>query len=167
MVRFSYKWTSWYGIRHNISGAYWDIRNGVRNLIRYAPIIWFDRDWDDHYLLEILQFKFKNMAKAIGDNGHLVGREEYGRQLRVCSELCRRINEDEYLERSFGPFEHFGEFVPAEYGTYRYESQTLKGGREVGDREMRSYYKAADQLKKHDLWLLTTMIRKHLLKWWD
>ena len=30
---------------------------GVKNLWKWFPVIWKDRDWDDHYIFEVLKFK--------------------------------------------------------------------------------------------------------------
>ncbi len=39
----------------------------VKNLISWFPIIWKDRDWDDHYIFEVLKFKIKRQAKYIAE----------------------------------------------------------------------------------------------------
>jgi hypothetical protein len=44
-----------------------DIKSGIKNLIAWFPIIWRDRDWDDHYIFEVLKFKIKKQAKYIAD----------------------------------------------------------------------------------------------------
>ena len=41
-----------------------DIRVGIRNLKRWLPIIWADRDFDFRYFLDILSFKLSNMKYA-------------------------------------------------------------------------------------------------------
>ena len=38
---------------------------GVKNLIAWFPIIWKDRDWDDHYIFEVLKFKIRRQSKYI------------------------------------------------------------------------------------------------------
>ena len=42
-----------------------DLYQGIKNLVRWFPIIWRDRDWDDHYIFEVLKFKLKNQSKYI------------------------------------------------------------------------------------------------------
>ena len=40
-----------------------DIAQGIKNLIKWFPIIWKDRNWDDSFIFDILQFKLQNQAK--------------------------------------------------------------------------------------------------------
>ncbi len=44
-----------------------DFAKGVKNLWRWAPTIWKDRDWDQHYIYELLAKKIEFQAKYIGD----------------------------------------------------------------------------------------------------
>ena len=45
---------------------------GIDNLIKWRKIIWQDRWWDYYFLLEILQFKLKDMEENWGKNTHYV-----------------------------------------------------------------------------------------------
>lgn len=47
-----------------ITRAIHSFKRGVRNLIAWFPIIWRDRDWDYHYLLEMLAFKLRRISKS-------------------------------------------------------------------------------------------------------
>ena len=38
---------------------------GVKNLIAWFPIIWKDRNWDQHYIYDVLKFKLKRQSKYI------------------------------------------------------------------------------------------------------
>jgi hypothetical protein len=50
---------------------------GVKNLIKWFPIIWKDRDWDDHYIFQVLKFKLTEQAKYIGGkNRHLSAKRD-------------------------------------------------------------------------------------------
>ena len=37
---------------------YYDCTEGVRNMLRWYPTIWNDRDWDQHFIYEVLKTKF-------------------------------------------------------------------------------------------------------------
>ena len=41
--------------------------NSVKNLIKWFPIIWNDRDWDSVYIEEMLLFKLNNMYKRFSN----------------------------------------------------------------------------------------------------
>jgi hypothetical protein len=103
MFRFPYRWR-FDTIHKNLGSACYDIRHGIYNILRWTPVIWFDLDCDWTFLNEILEYKFRRMAKSIGDEGHLVRSARYGRQLTVCAELCKRMREDKYAENASRTF---------------------------------------------------------------
>lgn len=73
------------------------LRQGITNLMQWAPLIWRDRDWDWAFLARILEFKFRRMSKSLATGSHL-RRERDARQCLVCAELARRLAEDNYFE---------------------------------------------------------------------
>lgn len=72
------------------------VKYGVRNLIKWFPIIWKDRDWDQAFLLEIMRFKMKNMAELHRKYGISVNSEEYAKQLEECSKLAEQLSKEDY-----------------------------------------------------------------------
>jgi len=44
-----------------------NIIRGIKNLIKWFPIIWKDRDWDQAYIEYMLQFKLEQMYKRFKD----------------------------------------------------------------------------------------------------
>ena len=42
-------------------------KNSIKNLIKWFPIIWQDRDWDHGYVEDMLLFKLNNMYKRFSD----------------------------------------------------------------------------------------------------
>ena len=42
-----------------------DFYNGVKNLIKWFPTIWKDRDWDSDFIYEILKNKIENQSHYI------------------------------------------------------------------------------------------------------
>jgi hypothetical protein len=59
------KITDWWW--RNIGWKIVDISRSIKNIIRWFPIIWKDRDWDESYIYTILQTKLKFQSKYIGD----------------------------------------------------------------------------------------------------
>src|SRR5690348_15931637 len=75
---------------------YW-YQIGIRNLVRWLPVIWRDQDWDEGFMLTMWESKFRNMADFFAsDNAWTGDAPEHAHQLRQCAELCRRIHADEY-----------------------------------------------------------------------
>jgi hypothetical protein len=73
-----------------------EIVTGISNLIKWISTIYKDRDWDDHYIFEILKFKLIQQRKEIvGANRH-TGIEDTNRYITLCLNLIERIQEETY-----------------------------------------------------------------------
>jgi hypothetical protein len=68
----------------------------IKNLIRWFPIIWKDRDWDDHFIFEILKFKLKNQAKYIGYHDRHVSAKRDAEIMILCVRLIEKIQDEYY-----------------------------------------------------------------------
>jgi hypothetical protein len=116
----------------------YDLPYGLRNLWRWLPIIWEDRDWDYVYLLRVMEAKMRWMSVCLRDHGHLLHSDRYARQLAVCAALAKRIREDNYHEN----------LIDVDITSYKYWSR-------------------AERNRKNDLAYLGKMIGKYLSHWWD
>lgn len=70
-----------------------DFLTGVRNLIKWFPIIWNDRDWDKHYIMEVLLFKLKRNRQYMIDHGHVVNDDQI-RTITECIDLLEKIHHE-------------------------------------------------------------------------
>ena len=77
-----------------------NIKQGIKNLWYYLPIIWKDRNWDDHYIFEILKHKLKAQAKYIGDRDFHTRAQTDARDMRICVNLIEKI-QDEFYEHEY------------------------------------------------------------------
>jgi hypothetical protein len=68
----------------------------IHNLVRWFPIIWKDRDWDDHFIFEILKFKLKNQAKYIGYHDRHLSAKRDAEIMMLCVRLIEKIQDDYY-----------------------------------------------------------------------
>lgn len=68
----------------------------VKNLIRWFPIIWKDRDWDDHYIWEILKNKLRWQAKYIGDRDLHTRAALDAKRMRLCADLIDKVKDEFY-----------------------------------------------------------------------
>ena len=68
----------------------------IHNLVRWFPIIWKDRDWDDHFIFEILKFKLKNQAKYIGYHDRHLSAKRDVEIMMLCVRLIEKIQDDYY-----------------------------------------------------------------------
>jgi hypothetical protein len=77
----------------------WQIRNffvSVKNLIRWFPIIWKDRDFDDHYIWEIMKNKLRWQAKYIGDRDFHTRAAMDAKRMRLCVNLIDKVQDEFY-----------------------------------------------------------------------
>jgi hypothetical protein len=94
MSLFPYRWLP-RTILPNLKSFLNDIVYGIKNLIKWTPIIWIDRDWDWYFLAKILKYKISNMAKYERKYGHHVRAEKDAHDMEICVEYLRRILEDD------------------------------------------------------------------------
>jgi hypothetical protein len=68
----------------------------VKNLVRWFPVIWEDKDWDDSFIYKILQFKLKNQAEYIGRRDWHTNAKRDAEKMMTCVRLIDKINEEYY-----------------------------------------------------------------------
>lgn len=124
---------------------------GVKNLIRWAPIIWRDRHWDYAFLLYMLSKKLWLMEDAIRNGCHMK-REEDADKIKVCALLLDRVaNEDDYMDRS------------RPYGV-RIDDDKVPG---LWLKHGSHWVKRAGKARTEDLEYAFRLMGKYLLGWWD
>jgi len=77
------------------------VSTGVKNLWKWFPIIWKDRDWDYYFLLEMIETKLDNMIKAFQTNQRFEGCEEDVRYMKICKKLIERLQSNYYPDEYF------------------------------------------------------------------
>jgi len=85
---------------------------GIRNLYRWFPIIWNDRDWDSAFIFRTLKFKLQNTADELERASFFTGYEHEVARIRLCVKLIERVQEQyydmEWLDYETSTFE----FIP-------------------------------------------------------
>lgn len=100
----------------NMDGRYLhkEIKWGVQNLIYWFPVIWKDRNWDGHYIFEVMKHKLVTQANYIGRRDFHTRAQQDARNMRICVKLIQKIQDDDYnLEyQDYSKDRHF--FTPCE-----------------------------------------------------
>lgn len=73
-----------------------NIRIGLSKIWYWLPIIWKDRDWDSHYIYEILKHKLKAQSHYIGVRDIHTTAQQDARNMRICVNLIDKIQDDFY-----------------------------------------------------------------------
>jgi hypothetical protein len=155
-----------------------NIKLGIPNLIKWFPVIWKDRDWDQHFLYVILQFKLKQMEQLQRKYGISANRNDYADQMKTCIILLDRIIKSDYLINTLKPHEEkWGEsklnFKKVKdrselfEGIFTVEKVTNKKEKDQEHKDRMRLYKHVDNLEKQDLDLLFKNMRKYVEWWWD
>ena len=93
-INIFYKIYLWW----KFEGKYYhkDFIRGVKNLWRWFPTIWKDRDWDDHFIFELIRVKVQNQAKYIGDRDFHVSAKRDAEIMRTVAKLIKLQQDDFY-----------------------------------------------------------------------
>jgi hypothetical protein len=155
------------------------IQSGIKNLITWFPVIWNDQQWDQYYLLKVLQKKLTLMEKYFRTRGHHVDAEKDADNIKLAINLIGRLIKDDYMESAFTPHKKkygestiiFEDIVGKEKYTklnIKYENQpeTEEEIKQERDLFLRCCNKEG-YLRQQDLKMLFDHLKKHMLTWWD
>lgn len=129
----------------------------VRRICAWLPLLWRDRDWDQAFLVRIVEYKLRRMADCIERNQIVMSADRTARDLRIAAEHLHR-----YLhpEKQAAPYPgEFPKFVDVPGSTNRMlqpstPAQTRHHKREAAREE--AHWNAAWE-----------MIRRRGRTWWD
>ena len=77
----------------------WRIKNiyiSLSNIIRWLPVLWKDRDWDDSFIFIILREKLKNQAEYIRKQDRHTLAQYDAQRIMTCVRLIDKIIEESY-----------------------------------------------------------------------
>ena len=69
----------------------------IKNLIRWIPIIWKDRDWDFYFTYEILKKKLEFQAEFTRKYGHHESALHDASRMETCVRLIKKLQHEEYI----------------------------------------------------------------------
>lgn len=154
----------------------------IHNLIRWFPIIWKDKDWDDHYIFEILKFKLKNQAEYIGKKNRHMSAKRDAEIMMLCVRLMEKVQDEYYGMEYHDYYKSNIKFIPSisHPGSYEMEEELIS---EHYDNYFKKYpriYKQVTGKDKHEVAfqmaringerahkLLFTILEQNIRKWWD
>lgn len=82
-----------------------DIRSGIKNVVRWFPVIWKDRDWDDHYIWAMMIKKLEFQAKYTRERGHHLDHIRDAQRMELCVRLMKLVGEEKY-QTEYQDYEH-------------------------------------------------------------
>ena len=73
-----------------------DFIEGIKNLWKWFPVIWKDRDWDSFFIYEVIRVKLNNQADYIGGKNRHTRAKRDAELMRLTSRLIQRCQDDHY-----------------------------------------------------------------------
>ena len=164
-------------ILDKIENIAYRIKDRTAKIVKWAPIIWKDEDWDHYYVWVILHRKLKDMEEFFNSDRAMAlhGKEE-AKKIKVCVTLLDRLLADDYDESVFKKHhEKWGKpkfnwiDVDSEYCKLRLRQKRVKTEEDKTKeaKEFRAACKKETQMRKQDIRYLFDMMRKHIECWWD
>ena len=161
----------------NIETIYYNIKNGISNLIRWFPVVWKDRDWDHTYIYDVLHFKLKNTEHCIRNGSHVKSDKDADR-IKICVNLLGRLIKDDYYDNVYKHFDKkwgelsFGSEKDEEREGYcklifKRSNDPNNEREEERDKEYKKLMNKEGYLIHQDLDLLFDIMKKNIQKWWD
>lgn len=80
-----------------------DFINGIKNLIKWFPTIWKDRDWDTSFIFEIMIQKLKNQSDYIGKKDRHTRAKRDAEVMMTCVRLMEKVK-DGYYESEYSDY---------------------------------------------------------------
>jgi hypothetical protein len=168
---------------------HWRIRyliDGIKNIIRWMPTMYHDRDWDQWHIYNVLQKKIEFQRKELINANRHTDINRDNRDMTIVLNLIERVNEDfygvEYLDYSeskfrFEPIEGDDEYYTMEqdvisenYDEYikKYQSSVRKVLKEKPDLDKKDlcfWVARHNEERAHDL--LHRILKERIRHWWD
>ena len=110
----------------------------LKRLWSWIPVIWNDREFDYTYLLQIMEFKMRQMAVHHRTRQVVADWERTAKQLEEAAALCKRMGTDAYFDLT----------------DYRHL-------------EPHETNKKEDEMYARDMDRLFLLFKKYLRTWWD
>jgi hypothetical protein len=170
---------------NNITYPFRDFYRRVKNVLRWLPTIWKDRDWDNSYITEILIKKLEFTRDFyLSDKPYSAEAGNIAKEIQDAIEQLHMTRDSwefheapamEELEQKWGltafSFEPYECNENGEVLTYEMKSKTEKVNTEEEEEQYRiEFGKALDEARKQyrkDKKDAYKFIAKNIDKWWD
>ena len=118
-------WLWWH---HDGKYLHKTIKWGIQNLIYWFPVIWKDRNWDSHYIFEVMKHKLVSQADYIGRRDFHTRAQQDARIMRLCVKLMGLV-QDEFYSSEYSDYhktKHWFEDIDEKPGYSSWESRLLE-----------------------------------------
>ena len=169
---------------------HWRIRyflTGVKNIFRWVPTLYKDRDWDSWHIYTILQKKIEHQRQEIISANRHTDIDRDNRDMTIALNLLERVKEDYYTTEYLDYDETKYDFIPVKdnpnlkemvktilsenYDEFlkKYPSSVKKVLKEKGtdlEKDVLCHYVARHNQEKARK-LLFKLLEQKIERWWD
>jgi len=132
---------------------------GLENVVRWLPVIWNDRQWDEYYLFRIMKKKLELMEGFyVSDAPVAEGAENIANDIQRAIELLTYIMEEEYAQDAFE--EYWDECLDESSNSIFYFTKEQSELFEKCNRQ-------AEDLYEQHMTELCDLIKQKVRNWWD
>lgn len=132
---------------------------GLENVVRWLPVIWNDRQWDEYYLFRIMKKKLQLMEEFYASDAPVAeGAENIANDIHRAIELLTYIMEEEYTHEAFE--EYWDKYLTdfdAPLKTFTKEQEELFDKCDL----------RAEDLYEQYMTELCDLIKEKVRNWWD
>lgn len=156
-----------------------EIRTGINNVIRWFPTIWKDRDWDDHYIVEILIKKLEFQRDFFAsDKAYSAEADNVVKEIQQAIDMLRKTADSwehyelpahDAFELKWGPSTQ--KFVPYNEHSYEliieHDKVKTPEDAEQCSKDLRDSLQTAREKYMEDKRNAYLYIAENIDKWWD
>jgi len=150
-----------------------NIKQGIKNLFIWFPVVWDDRWWDHYYLFIILRFKLGLVEKNFRKYGHHIDAKKDADVMKYCCGILDRLIADEYYEEAckehdlkWGRMDMKVEWANGKVD-FIHPNVKTEEDKFIERKEFLECIKVKDQLEKDDVTELFKIMSRNVRKWWD
>jgi len=166
----------------NLIYFWYDIKYGVRNLIKWFPIIWKDRNWNHENIYSILIKKLELQRDSIKKNDRFVNVEEVVKDMTYVIDLLKKSNNewDNYLnpfyqmhDKKWGENEFYFEEIKEGKNKGYFDVKSTREDRlspeenEIENKELIDGLNKINEERRKDLLDALTFMANKSDEWWD
>jgi hypothetical protein len=145
----------------------------IKNLIKWLPIIWDDKQWDYYYFYKILYYKLKFMEEFWKSDEPVSAKaEKTAKQIMVAKNLAKRLMENNYLDNALMWHEQkYPDYIDKVFTVPCKDNPKIhmyvnKNSIDA-QKSFRRYSEHADYMEQQDRDMLFNWIKRYIERWWD
>ena len=162
-----------------------EFSHGVKNLWKWFPTIWKDRDWDHNFIYNLLAKKLEFQADFIGKSGIHIDAKRDAERIRLVVKLIKLQQESFYAMEYMDYSETEFKFIPTKHELYevqineisesydeyfakyprQYKIALQECGADASKTKLAIVIGTQNQQRSKDL--LYRIIQENIERWWD